>query len=125
MEKFWAPEFGHTHAVFVVSSFYENVVRDGVNRVAHFTPADGNDMVIACLYSEWGDPHGDGFLSFAAITDNPPAEVAAAGHDRIIINLDAVAIDDWLTPAGRAQVDLQVLLDTRARPHYDHEMLAA
>jgi putative SOS response-associated peptidase YedK len=125
LEKFWSPEFGKTHACFCIESFFENVERDGVKRVAHFTPSDGREMTIACLYSEWGNQEEDGFLSFAAITDIPPPEVSAAGHDRIIINLDETVVNDWLAPAGRNFQDLQVQLDQRARPYYGHELLAA
>lgn len=125
LEKFWAPEFGKTHAVFLVESFFENVERDGEKRVAHFTPADGREMIIACLYSQWGEPHGDGFLSFAAITDEPPEEVRTAGHDRIIINLDESVTHEWLRPAGKSVADLQAILDTRSRPFYEHQLLAA
>jgi putative SOS response-associated peptidase YedK len=125
LTKFWAPEFGKTHALFYVSSFFENVERDGENAVAHFKPDGGREMIIACLYSDWGDPQEDGFLSFSAITDEPPAEVQAAGHDRIIINLDESAIEDWLAPQERSNEELQALLDNRSRPRYNHEILAA
>ena len=38
LERFWRSEFGHTHALMVIDSFYENVERDGKNVVLHFTP---------------------------------------------------------------------------------------
>ena len=43
---------------------------------------------VACI-EEWKDPAGKepDLLSFAAITDDPEPEVAAAGHDRTIINI--------------------------------------
>lgn len=37
-------------------------------------------------------------LSFAAITDEPPAEVAAARHHRCIIPIKLEYIDAWLNP---------------------------
>jgi putative SOS response-associated peptidase YedK len=123
--RFWRPEFGKTHAVMLVQSFFENVERNGKNAVAHFTPQDGQDMIIACLYSEWGNANQDGFLSFAAMTDEPPAEVQAAGHDRIIISLDDSAVGAWLTPSGASDDDLMKVLDLRARPIYDHQILEA
>jgi len=125
LERFWTPEFGKTHALMYIESFYENVERDGKNAVAHFVPRDGREMIIACLYSDWGDPETDGFLSFAAVTDDPPPEVEAAGHNRIIINLDESAIDSWLSPDGKSLADLQQILDNRSRPYYGHELLAA
>jgi putative SOS response-associated peptidase YedK len=125
LEKFWTPEFGKTHALMYVWSFFENVERNGKKAVAHFIPQDGREMIIACLYSDWGDPNTDGFLSFAAVTDDPPPEVEAAGHNRIIINLDERAIDGWLSPEGQSLPDLQQILDNRSRPYYGHELLAA
>ena len=40
----------------------------------------------------------DQLLSFAAITDEPEHEVAAAGHDRTIINIKPEHVDAWLNP---------------------------
>src|SRR5690606_40570510 len=49
----------------------------------------GEPMLIACLWSHWSDPQGGEpeLYSFAAITDDPEPEVAAAGHDRTVINI--------------------------------------
>ena len=41
-------------------------------------------MLVASLWSHWKDGEEE-LDSFAAITDEPPAEVAAAGHDRCIV----------------------------------------
>lgn len=128
LEKFWRGQFGSTHALMLVSSFYENVDRDGKNAVLHFVPRPSDTMLIACLYSEWTDPKDKGgrpLLTFAAITDEPPPEVAAAGHDRMIVNLKAENVDAWLSPAGRSPVELNQLLSDRQTPYYEHEVLAA
>jgi putative SOS response-associated peptidase YedK len=83
-------------------------------------------MLIACLASEWVDPKdGSKLLSFAAITDEPPAEVAAAGHDRMIVNLKPEHVDAWLSPEGRLVEELQAILSDRQQPYYEHEVLAA
>lgn len=87
LERYWRSEFGKTHALMVVDSFYENVERDGRNVVLHFTPRPAYQMLVACLYADWTDPKEGRLLSFAAITDEPPPEIKAAGHDRCIINL--------------------------------------
>ncbi|HXS29373.1 MAG TPA: hypothetical protein VN755_00945, partial [Steroidobacteraceae bacterium] len=63
--------------------------------------------------------------SFAAITDEPPAEVAVTGHDRMIISIRPENVDRWLTPAGRSPQELQEILDDRRLPYYEHELLAA
>jgi putative SOS response-associated peptidase YedK len=126
LEKFWRREFGHGHAVMLADSFYENVDRDGRNAVLHFVPRPADTMLVACVYSQWTDPAGGAsLLSFAAITDEPPAEVAAAGHDRMIVNLKPEHVAAWLTPAGRSLTELQGILSDRQAPYYEHEVLAA
>lgn len=59
-----------------------------------FKPRPTQDMLVACLWSHWTGAGEPDLLSCAAITDDPPAEVAAADHDRGINpirpkNLDA------------------------------------
>lgn len=128
LEKFWRGQYGTTHALMLVSSFYENVDRDGKNAVLHFVPRPSDTMLIACLYSEWTDPKEKGgrpLLTFAAITDEPPPEVAAAGHDRMIVNIKAENINAWLSPAGRTPAELDQILTNRQAPYYEHEVLAA
>lgn len=136
LEGFWKGQFGHTHGIMVVNAFYENVSRHALeqrelregeseeNVVLEFRPRPAQDMLVACLWSEWkGDGEAD-LLSFAAITDEPPAEVAAAGHDRCIIPIREENIDAWLDPASCSHADLYAILDARARPHFEHRMAA-
>jgi putative SOS response-associated peptidase YedK len=124
--KYWKALFGANHAVMLVDSFFENVDKDGRNQVLHFIPRPAGTMLIACLYSEWRDPKGGApLLSFAAITDDPPAEVAAAGHDRMIINLKPEHLDAWLSPQGRSLDELHAVLADRQTPYYEHEVMAA
>ena len=95
----------------VVESFYENVrLHDGHRELApgeeeksglQFTPEPAQSMLVACLWSHWIDPKEPDVRRFAAITDEPPADVAAAGHDRCIVNLKPEHVEAWLTPEGR------------------------
>ena len=124
IDKFWRKEFGHTHALMLVESFFENVDRDGKNAVLHFVPKPADTMLIACVYSQWEGPEGK-LLSFAAVTDEPPAEVAAAGHDRMIVSIKPENVEKWLTPRGRKDEELQGILSDRQAPYYEHEVLAA
>lgn len=131
LERFWKGQFCHTHAVMVVERFYENVERlddDGTpcNSVLEFKPADGREMIVACLWSHWQDPTGEqpDLLSFAAITDEPPPEVAAAGHDRCIIPIKAENLDAWLNPDVANPAAMQAILDDRERPYYEHRLAA-
>jgi putative SOS response-associated peptidase YedK len=125
LERFWRSEFGHTHALMVVDSFYENVEREGKNVVLHFMPRPRYQMLVACLYADWTDPKDGRLLSFAAVTDDPPAEIKAAGHDRCIINLRKENVETWLTPRGRSDEELQGILSDRQTPYYEHEVMAA
>lgn len=124
--KYWKELFGFKHALMLCESFFENVDRDGKNQVLHFVPKPAGTMLIACLYSEWVDPKGGSpLLSFAAITDEPPAEVAAAGHDRMIINIKPENVEAWLKPEGRSLEEMQGILADRQMPYYEHEVMAA
>jgi putative SOS response-associated peptidase YedK len=124
--KYWKELFGASHAVMLVESFFENVQRDGKNQVLHFVPRPADTMFIACLVASWQDPKGGNpLLSFAAITDEPPPEVAAAGHDRMIINLKPENVAAWLTPHGRSLDEMQRILGDRQAPYYEHEVMAA
>jgi putative SOS response-associated peptidase YedK len=137
LEKFWGDQFGHHHAVMVIDSFYENVKlhtsqhrelspgEEEQNVVLQFTPSPPQTMLIACLWSHWTDPTEPDMRGFAAITDEPPADVAAAGHDRCIINLRPEHLEAWLTPEGRSIQDLQAILSDRAVSTYQHAALAA
>lgn len=136
LQGFWRGQFGHTHGLMVVTSFFENVSLHRVqgrelaageaaqNVVLRFDPAAGVAMLVACLWSRWTGPDGDELLSFAAITDEPPLEVAAAGHDRCIVPIKAEHIDAWLNPERGDLAGLQAILDDRERPYYEHQLAA-
>jgi putative SOS response-associated peptidase YedK len=137
LEKFWAGEFGHHHAIMVVEAFYENVQLHAMehrelatdekprNVVLQFLPQPPQAMYIACLWSHWTGSDEPSVRGFAAITDEPPAEVAAAGHDRCIINLKPEHVEAWLTPEKRSPRELQEILSDRAVPVYRHAKLEA
>ena len=136
LEGFWKGQFGHTHCIMAVTAFYENVnqhkaegreLRDGEkvqNLVLEFKPRPAHDMLVACLWSRWTGADEPDLLSFAAITDEPPAEVAAAGHDRCIIPIKPENIDTWLNPDPKNLAALYAILDDRDRPYYEHRLAA-
>jgi putative SOS response-associated peptidase YedK len=76
------------------------------------------------VQDRWSAPGEPPLESFTAITDEPPEEIAAAGHDRCVIPLTEANLDAWLNPAGRATSELSRLLDDRSRPYYEHELAA-
>jgi putative SOS response-associated peptidase YedK len=126
LTRFWRQQFGASHAVMAIERFYENVTgKDGQNLVLQFNPRPAGVMLIACLFAEWADPtSGETLLSFAAVTDDPPQEVAAAGHDRMVIRLTPQNVDRWLTPAGRSDEELQAILSDRQPAYYEHQVAA-
>ena len=123
LEGFWKGQFGLSHGVMVASAFYENVKRDGANVVLEFKPRGMGDMLVACLWSRWEVPGEPALLSFAAITDEPPEEVAAAGHDRCVIPIKEENLDAWLDPKGDLKA-MYAILDDRERPYYEHRLAA-
>lgn len=135
LEESWSKHFGIKHGVMVVTAFFENVNRHAMehrelapgekaeNVVLEFRPQPAQQMVIACLWSDWSDADGPELLSFAAITDEPPPEVASAGHDRCIIQIKPENIDAWLQPNGDL-AKAYAILDDRQLPYYEHRMAA-
>jgi putative SOS response-associated peptidase YedK len=136
LAKFWAPLFGYSHGIMIVDSFYENVARskmEGVvlagaeedeNVILQFTPRDGSRMPVACMWSKWTAPGEPDLHSFAAITDEPPPEVAAAGHDRCIVPIKEKYIDAWLNPDPKYLDALYAILADKERPSYEHKLAA-
>jgi putative SOS response-associated peptidase YedK len=130
LEGFWKGQFGHTHGLMVVNAFYEHVTLPARGTgelekvILEFKPRPTQDMLVACLWSKWTGEGEPDLLSFAAITDEPPQEVAAAGHDRCIIPIKPEHIDAWLNPEPSKMADLYAILDDRERPYYEHRLAA-
>jgi putative SOS response-associated peptidase YedK len=133
---FWKELFGFSHGLMLVTAFFENVSRHRVenrelasgekaeNLVLEFRPRPEQEMLVACLWSRWSAPGEPDLLSCAAITDEPPPEVAAAGHDRCIVPIRPEHIDAWLRPDPGDLAAQQAILDDRARPYYEHRLAA-
>lgn len=136
LQGFWKQQFGRTHGLIVVDAFFENVNRHRVegrelapgeepeNVVLEFRPRPQQSMLVACLWSRWTGPGEPALLSFAAITDDPPPEVAAAGHDRCIVPVRQQHVDAWLNASPGQEGELLAILDDHERPYYDHRMAA-
>ncbi len=111
----------------VVDPFYDSVEGlDGKNQVVPFTPRTREPMLVACLWSHWVKPAGKepDLLSFRAITDHPEPEVAAAGHDRIVINIKPEHVDAWLNPDPAYLAALYRIFDGKRHPFYEHRLAA-
>ena len=120
LDTSWKRLFGKQHAIMVVERFYESVDRDGKAVEQEFTPSTGDPILVPCLWAY--DAHDD-LHSFAAITDDPEPEVAAAGHDRTIINIKPEHVDAWLNPQGDLAA-MQYIFDDKRHPFYEHRPAA-
>ncbi|MGH8226826.1 MAG: SOS response-associated peptidase family protein [Steroidobacteraceae bacterium] len=117
--------------------------------VLHFDPRPRAPMLVVCLWSRWTGTDGDNQLrreehpgharehagraeeqsrhtlsSFAAITDDPPPEIAATGHNRCIIPIKRANLDEWLAPQRVGLERLDEILTDRERPFYAHRIAA-
>jgi putative SOS response-associated peptidase YedK len=133
---FWKNVYGRRHAVMVISGFFENVPRhlyehrellEGEkqeNLILQFAPRPSEDMLVACIWDQWKGPDQPDLLSFAAITDEPPPEIAATGHQRCVIAIEEKNLDLWLSPGKATPAELDAMLDDRARRIFEHQIAA-
>jgi putative SOS response-associated peptidase YedK len=138
LEGFWRGQFGVSHGLIIADAFFENVWKHAAegcqlapgekeeNAVIEFRPNTGEGMLLACLWSRWTDRSGKDpdLLSFALITDDPPPEVMAAGHDRCPIPIKEEHIDAWLNPDFGNLAAQYAILDDRERPYFEHRLAA-
>lgn len=104
--KTWRPLIGQNHGIFVMKKFYEWVERDGQKVLVGFEPTHSEKIFVPCLYDHFVDKVNNvSFYSFAVITDEPPSEVEAAGHDRCPIHLPKERIRDWLDTSSFEKFD--------------------
>lgn len=132
LEGYWRGAFGYRHGVVVVQSFFEHVPRAGLptadpgadgSVVLEFHPDPRRDLLVACLWAEWEGAQ-DRLLSFAMITDTPPADVAATGHDRGIVPIRPAHLDAWLHPDPADLAAQYRILDDREDITYRWEEAA-
>lgn len=133
---FWSNVYGRHHALIIVDSFFENVpthlfekreLASGErenNTVLHFQPQTAQPMLVACLWSHWSGTDGPDLYSFAAVTDDPPPEISATGHQRCIISLKEDHVREWLSPSNVSKDRLEAILSDRAAPYYEHRIAA-
>jgi putative SOS response-associated peptidase YedK len=81
-------------------------------------------MLVTCLWSHWTHTSDPDLYSFAAVTDDPPPEVAATGHNRCIIAIQPQNVAAWLSPQGLEKSKLAAILSDRPCPYYEHRIAA-
>jgi putative SOS response-associated peptidase YedK len=116
----WKPVFGKKHAIFPFHRFYESVAdENGKAKIIYFQPKDQELMWSAALFEEAKIESGI-LRSFAAITDEPPPEVAAAGHDRCPVYLAKDQFGKWLEPK-ETPTELVELLGRIVPTYFEHK----
>ena len=111
----WRGHFGRHHALFPFRRFYEWVERDGEKKEIYFTPENRQLMWAAALFL----PDKSGRQpSFAMVTDEPPPEIARAGHDRCPIFLRQDQIAPWLLPLTQDANSLEQVLNRKENAFY-------
>jgi putative SOS response-associated peptidase YedK len=120
----------------VISGFFENVARHlyhhrdlapgekPENMVLQFSPRPASDVLVACLWDRWTAPNTPDLYSFAAITDEPPKEIAATGHQRCVVALREENLHQWLSPRGVSRERLEMILSDKEAPYYEHQVAA-
>lgn len=136
LDDYWQSLYGSKHAIMVVKGFYENVPKHLYERrelgteekpsnlVLEYNPDSSQDMLVACLWDHWKGSDGRELYSYAAVTDEPPQEIAETGHQRVIISLQRENIDRWLSPEGLNRSQLEEILSARQTPRYEHQIAA-
>jgi putative SOS response-associated peptidase YedK len=119
----WKPLFGKAHGLSLFTGFYEWVEREQKKEEILFT-GTARELLWAPALVQGLGKNGSSLPSFALITDEPPPEVASAGHDRCPILLSATAISAWLNPGTKSLTELDSLLDSREKVFYSHRLAA-
>jgi putative SOS response-associated peptidase YedK len=78
--------------------------------VIQFRPLGRTEGLVAPVIFNTGDLGGERVSAFALVTDDPPDEVRAAGHDRCPVFLSEQAWPAWLVPKGKTPKELDALL---------------
>jgi len=137
LKGFWREQYTNCRGVVVLTNFYEHVHRHMAegrelapgelvkDAVVEFRPEPEQYLHAACLWARWTGQGEPDLLSFALITDEPPPEVLAAGHDRCVIPLRREDIDAWLDPDQHDLDVLDAILDSRVRPYYNHVIVGS
>lgn len=75
----------------------------------------------------WTDParQGPDLLCLTAVTDEPEPEVAAAGHDRTMINMKPEYVEEWLNPNPNNLSALYCIFDDKQHPFYERTLAQA
>lgn len=89
--------------------------------IIQFQPAEQALMLAPVLITQVTK---DGKMErrFAIITDDPPPEIAEAGHDRCPIMLTADGAEQWLSDASKVRSQAHAILGMKQRIFFEHRL---
>lgn len=132
----WRELWGSNHGVIIARRCYEAVslhrlqqrqLAPGERDLSvelEFRPQPEQDMLLACLWRHVEATDNEpAFYSVAFITRDPPAEVAAAGHDRFVIPIKPENLDAWLDPQPGRLADMLAILEDPIDAYYEHAVV--
>jgi putative SOS response-associated peptidase YedK len=93
--------------------------------IIEFRANGSEDLTVPVIFSQAKLEGGRWDSGFAIITDLPPQEVMAAGHDRCPVVLESGALQDWLHPDGKSSLQLQEVLGRRQLVTFQHQLPGA
>lgn len=140
-KKTWRPLMMRRHGLIALTHFYEWVPdpdlglfnflddKDKTDLKEHskrklitFLPEKRDMMWAPCLWDEWTSANREiTFRSFAIITDEPPREVEAMGHDRCPIFMKEDYIDEWLNPQSSNTTEIMEILKSREPVKFNYQ----
>lgn len=89
--------------------------------IIEFKTKEDEDLLVPVIFTE-RIIHGVLSRGFAIVTDEPPLDVLAAGHDRCPIFLTKEATVAWLQPEGKTAKEMLATLDRRPTLSFRHEL---
>ena len=90
--------------------------------VIEFKPNDQREMLAPVIFNHGVQADGHKGWGFAIVTDDPPLEISAAGHDRCPVMLQPEALGKWLHPESSDPKDLIELLGHKQRVTFSHKL---
>ncbi|KQP19347.1 hypothetical protein ASF45_25020 [Pseudorhodoferax sp. Leaf265] len=132
LEGLWQREFGHTHGVIAVESFFESVslhrlrqrtlvAGEGLSALElEFFPVPEQTLYVPCLWSHWQRPGQEDLHSFAMIIDQAPPEIRAAGQDWCPVAIKRDNVAQWLAPDPSNLAASYAILDDRPAFHFQN-----
>lgn len=118
----WKTVFVRKHCLVPMTDFIEPIYEgEYAGNMVSFFAKEGTIIFAAGVWDEWVNKEtGEVVQSFAIITADPPPFVAAVGHERSPVFLEAKPGLQWLENEGGAPQRLkEFLVANKARPNLD------